>query len=102
MAVEHEAQAAAMDGLLIHANLSSVTFQSSEPPSIVSNGTLSETVQGIGTLSGRAIYAVGESALRLLISRKLRNITAVFFNDGIVATTKNMKAIYDDLLELSR
>ena len=67
MAVEHEAQAAtssAMDGLPIHANLSSVTFQSSEPPSIVSNGTLSETVQGIGTLSGRAIYAVGESALR--------------------------------------
>jgi hypothetical protein len=93
-----------MHGLLNHSNLS---FASSRPPSIISLPTTasSDTEGGIGTFSGRAVYAVGEAALRgfenLAIRRKLRIISSTFPHDNAVVT-KNMEAIYSDVLELSR
>jgi hypothetical protein len=68
--------------------------------------TSSDTVEGgIGTLSGRAVYAVGEAALRglenLAIRRKLRSINSAFPH-GNVVVTKNMETLYNDVLELSR
>jgi hypothetical protein len=68
--------------------------------------TSSNTVEpGIGTLSGRAVYAVGEAALRrlenLAIRRKLNNINATFPHSNDI-TIKNIESIYKDVLELSR
>ena len=66
---------------------------------------MSTVNEGIGTLTGRAIYAVGEAALRgieiLAIRRKLRMINS-FFPHNDDATTKNIEMKYDDVLELSR
>jgi hypothetical protein len=97
-----------MNGLLKHSNLS---FASIRPPSITSlptttnSGSDTYTVEGIGTVSGRAIYDFGAAALRgietLAIRRKLRNINSFFPHpDG--AIRKNIEQLYDDVLELSR
>lgn len=60
---------------------------------------------GIGTLSGRAIYAVGEFALRgvdrIAIRRQLKLIESAFpHNDG--DEIKNVEQRYDIIFELSR
>jgi hypothetical protein len=77
-----------MNGLLTHSNLSLESFESvsQRPPSIVSfvTDTSTDTVQarGIGTLSGRMVYAVGEVALRgienLAIRRRLGKVISAF------------------------
>jgi hypothetical protein len=60
---------------------------------------------GIGTVSGRAIYALGEAALRridvIAILNKLRVVKGAFphADDTAIPT---IEAIYDDVLELSR
>ena len=99
-----------MNGLLKHSNLS---FASIRPPSITSLPTTtnsasdtSSTVEGIGIISGRAIFAFSAAALRrieiLAIHRKLRNITSFFPHAELDAGGKNIEALYDDVLELSR
>ena len=97
-----------MNGLLQHTDL---PFASLRSPSIVSisSSTLASdtsTIEvGIGTLSGRAIYALGEAALRridiIAILKKLRVIKGVFPHRDDVAIP-NVEEIYDDVLELSR
>jgi hypothetical protein len=100
-----------MNGLFSHSNLSFESFESAQqrPPSIISFATNTSTdtvdVQGIGTLSGRMIYAVGEVALRgienLAIRRRLGKVISVFpLNDHIAI--KDIETIYDHTLELSR
>jgi hypothetical protein len=60
---------------------------------------------GIGTVSGRALYALGEAALRridiIAILNKLRVVKGVFPHGDDIAIP-NIEAIYDDVLELSR
>jgi hypothetical protein len=100
-----------MNGLLTHSNLSLESFESASqrPPSIVSfvTDTSTDTVQarGIGTLSGRMVYAVGEVALRgienLAIRRRLGKVISAFpHQDDIV--TSDIDTIYDHTLEFSR
>jgi hypothetical protein len=100
---------ATMKGLLTHSNFSveSVGTASQRPPSIMSFATTTsvETVQGIGTLSGRMIYAVGDVALRgidlLVLRRRLGKVILAFpHQDDIV--TNDIETIYDDTLEFSR
>jgi hypothetical protein len=95
-----------MNGLLNHSNLS---FVSSRPPSVISlpTTTSSDAVEGgIGTVSGRVVYAVGEAAIRglenLAIRRKLKIIDSAFPHGNDVVAMKNMETIYSDILELSR
>jgi hypothetical protein len=97
-----------MNGLLQHYEL---PFDSVRPPSVMSVPTsmpASDTYTieaGIGTVSGRAIYALGEAALRridiIAILNKLR-VTKGVFPHGDETTLPNIETIYDDVLELSR
>jgi hypothetical protein len=100
-----------MNGLLTHSNLSFESVESAvpRPSSILSFATDTSTatvdVQGIGTLSGRMIYAVGEVALRgvenLAIRRRLAKSISAFphKDDDII---KDIETIYDHAFELSR
>jgi hypothetical protein len=100
-----------MNGLLTHSNLSFESVKSAvpRPPSILSFATYTSTntvdVQGIGTLSGRMIYAVGEVALHgvenLAIRRRLAQSISAFphEDDDII---KDIERIYDHAFELSR
>lgn len=70
-------------------------------------GTPANTVavQGIGAVSGRMIYAVGDVALRgienLVIRRRLRKVISAFpHSDDIGAN--DIETIYGYALELSR
>jgi hypothetical protein len=99
-----------MNGLLTHSNQSFQSFESSlheRPQSIFSFATSADTVkaQGIGTLSGKMVYAVGKSALRrietLAIRRKLAKVLAVFPHKDDSAIN-DIETIYDHTLELSR
>lgn len=100
-----------MNGLLTHSNLSFESFDSAppRPPSNMSfvTNTSSNTVhvQGIGTLTGRIIYAFGESALRgienLAIRRRLRKVISVFPHED-ESVIKDIDMVYDHTLELSR
>jgi hypothetical protein len=100
---------AALKGLFTHANLSveSADTASQRPPSILSfaTDTSTETVQGIGTVSGRVIYAVGEVALRgielLAMRRRLGKVISAFPHQDDITTT-DIEKIYDDTLEFSR
>jgi hypothetical protein len=60
---------------------------------------------GIGTSSGRAIYALGEAALRridiIMILNKLRVIKGTFPHENN-AEIPDIEAIYDVVLEVSR
>lgn len=99
-----------MNGLLTHSNLSLDSFRA---PSIISLSTDSsrnsyisdDRVHGIGAISGRAVMAVGQVALRgmehLAIRRKLRTIKS-FFPHYDDLETKDAGLVYDDVLELSR
>jgi hypothetical protein len=97
-----------MNGSLTHSNLSFLSFESSQRArSIISFTTSTDTVhaQGIGTLSGRIIYAFGEVALRgiesLAIRRRLRTVISAFpHQDDILRS--DIETIYDHALELSR
>jgi hypothetical protein len=60
---------------------------------------------GIGTISGRAIYALGEAGLRrmemIMIRTKLTAVRGAFPH-GDDTVVQNIEAIYDNVLELSR
>jgi len=101
-----------MNGLLTHSNLSFESVESvvPRPPSILSFATYTSTNTvdvpvGIGTLSGRMIYAFGEVALRgvenLAIRRRLAKSISAFphEDDDII---KDIERIYDHAFELSR
>lgn len=94
-----------MNGLFLNSSVS--LESSSEQHTVESHPTSSSDGQpeGLGTISGRAIFAFGEATLRgfenLAIARKLRTIHSVFphrDDDSI----KDIDKIYDDVLELSR
>lgn len=92
-----------MYGLLAHSNFSLESVQSSRPSSIASFSTAA-TAHGIGSQSGRVIYAVGEAALRgienIIIRRNLSTILSRFPHYD--AEMHDMSSIYNDVLELSR
>jgi hypothetical protein len=95
-----------MNGLFLRSTLSLVP--SSQPRSIISEPTSAssnDTAEGIGSLGGRALYALGEATLRgfenLAIRRKLRTIKSIFPHQD-TDKNKNIEKIYDDILELSR
>jgi hypothetical protein len=100
-----------MNGLLTQSNRSWESFESAppRPPSIVSFATNTSTdtirVQGIGTLAGRMIFAVGEVALRgiehLTIRRRLSKVMSAFPHNDEVGIG-DIETIYDHTLELSR
>lgn len=97
-----------MPGLLTHNNYSIDSVRTSSGLSVTTSNPASDTYtveNGIGTLSGRVIYAVGEVALRgidqLAIHSKLRLIDSIFPHDDN-ARIKNMESKYDAVLELSR
>jgi hypothetical protein len=100
-----------MNGLLTQSNRSWESFESASPrpPSIVSFATNTSTdtirVQGIGTLAGRMIFAVGEVALRgiehLTIRRRLSKVMSAFPRNDEVGIS-DIETIYDHTLELSR
>ena len=99
-----------MNGLLTHSTLS---LDSCRTSSIISLSTGSsgtsykseDRVNGIGAISGRAVIAIGQVALRgmehLAIRRKLRTIKSFFPHDDDLET-KDINLMYDDVLELSR
>lgn len=95
-----------MNGLFRNSTLSFAS--STQVQSVVSDPTTNssdDTVRGLGSLGGKVIYAFGEATLRglenLAIRRKLRTINHIFPHDDS-ATIKNVKGLYDDVLELSR
>ena len=100
-----------MNSLLTLSNLSFESFDPAEqrPSSIISFATDTSTdtvhVQGIGTLSGRLIYAFGDVALRgienLAIRRRLGKAMKAFPHKDD-ATTREIEIAYDHTLELSR
>ena len=88
-----------MNSLLTHSNMSLGSFESER----TSTDTLQ--AQGIGTLSGRVIYDVGDIPLRaienLVIRRQLGKVLSAFpHKDDVVM--RDIEVIYDDTLELSR
>jgi hypothetical protein len=98
-----------MNSLLTHSNISLESFESERPPSIISFATDTSTdtleAQGIGSLSGRVIYSVGDVPLRaiegLVIRRQLGKVLSAFpHEDGVVM--RDIEIIYDHTLELSR
>jgi hypothetical protein len=100
-----------MNGLLTQSKLSFESFESvpEQPPSSLSSASSTSTNtlrgRGIGTLSGRMIYAIGEVAVRglenLAIRRRLGKVMSAFpHQDDIVRS--DIETIYDDTLELSR
>lgn len=96
-----------MNGLLLHSNFSVDSLRSSRPSTgIVSHSTVTteSTVRGIGSHSGKFIYAVGTAALKgieiLVILRKLTDIKNVFpHKDG---DADDLTRVYEDTLELAR
>lgn len=94
-----------MNGLFLNSSVS--LESSSEQHSVESDPTNSSDgpPEGLGTISGRAIFAFGEATLRgfenLAIARKLRIIHSVFphRDDDLI---RDIDKIYDDALELSR
>lgn len=68
------------------------------------------TVQGLGIVSGRMIYAVGEVVLRgadnMAILNRLRTIKSLFPHDTNSLSERNtprfIDNLYDDALELTR
>jgi hypothetical protein len=94
--------------LLLHTDTSVTSLRA---PSVLSlpttnpSDTDTTVSEGIGTASGRAIYAVGAAALKgietFAIRRRLRIINA-FFPHTNDAVGPNIEAIYHDTLELSR
>ena len=97
-----------MTTLLLHTNASITSLRA---PSVLSLSTTNPSdtdttvSEGIGTASGRAIYAVGAAALKgietFAIRRRLRIINA-FFPHGNDVFAPNIEVIYHDTLELSR
>lgn len=81
-------------------------FQASRPPTALSGCTekTESTVQGLGSHSGRVIYAFGEAALRaieiLIIRRRLNTIASFFPHED--KEVEDLTAVYDDVLELAR
>lgn len=79
---------------------SEATTAGSTPTHTSSDGT----VLGIGSQSGRVLYAVGEAALRgidgLKIRRRLGIISSTFPHNDL--DPRDLTEIYDDVLELSR
>jgi hypothetical protein len=99
LSVAFEGPSPTMNNLLTHSNISLQSFES--------DSTSTDTLQahGMGTLSGRVIYDVGDVPLRaienLVIRRQLGKALSAFpHKDDVVM--RNIEAIYDDTLELSR
>jgi hypothetical protein len=97
---------ASMNGLLQHSNL---CFASLQPPSVLSSPSpqpsSTYTVEGIGTASGRVIYAVGAITLKgieLLAKRRKLSIAISFFPRKNNDDMRNIEAMYDYVLEFSR
>jgi hypothetical protein len=72
-----------------------------------STQTTSSTVPGLGSLSGKAIKALGNLTLRgidrVIISAQVNSILSKFpHTDDQVAEIKDIDDIYDRILELSR
>jgi hypothetical protein len=98
-----------MNSLLTRSGLSLESFESERPPSIISFATDTSIdtleAQGIGTLSGRVIYEVGDVPLRafenLVIRRQLGKVLSAFPHEDDVVM-RDIEIIYDHTLELSR
>jgi hypothetical protein len=73
--------------------------------STASTGTNLSTIWGPGTLSGKALEAFGEAALRgvenITIRRKLATLRSVFPHTDNT-DIPDIDTVYDDVLELSR
>jgi len=97
-----------MNDLSAHSNPSFEGPESHQTPSIaitVATDTSSDTVSGLGTLSGRVVFGLGNAVLRgvdnLVVRRRLGIIVSVYPHDDDTAP-ENIGTLYDDLLELSR
>lgn len=97
-----------MNALYLNSSLSLASESTFQPQSLASDFTSYSsdgTVQGIGSVGGKAILAVGEATLRvfesLAIKRKLRIIHNVFPHKDY-HEIKDIEKLYDDALELSR
>lgn len=96
-----------MNGLFLHSTLSLASSSQSivSYPTTYSTSSSDDSAVGIGSISGKVIYAFGEATLRgfenLIIRRRLKIINAVFPHKDTY-TNKNIDRIYGDLLELSR
>ena len=80
-------------------------FQSSRSLTLSDNTSQTEsTVQGLGSHSGRVIYAFGEAALRgleiLIVRRRLNTIANFFPHEN--KEVEDLTTVYDDVLELAR
>jgi hypothetical protein len=97
-----------MNDLSPHSNPSFEGPESHRTPSIaitVTTDTSTNTVSGLGTLSGRVAFGLGKAVIRgadnLVVRRKLGIIMSVYPHDDDTAP-ENIGTLYDDLLELSR
>jgi len=75
--------------------------------SLVSGTTSAGTILGPGSLSGKAVLALGKLTLkgveRVVISRRLSTISSKFPHSNVSgANIKGLLVMYEDLLELSR
>jgi hypothetical protein len=81
--------------------------ESPRTPSVITDNTdtSSDTVTGLGTLSGRMVLGLGDAIRRgvenFSIRKTLGIIVSVYPHDDDVAP-ENVGSLYDDLLELSR
>ncbi|THU97287.1 hypothetical protein K435DRAFT_857801 [Dendrothele bispora CBS 962.96] len=80
---------------------------SSSMISTTTNSASTSTIVGPGSLSGRAVLALGKLTLkgveRVIIARRLSIISSKFPHSNVSGTRiKGLKDMYDDLLELSR
>ncbi|KAE9405104.1 hypothetical protein BT96DRAFT_972688 [Gymnopus androsaceus JB14] len=83
-------------------------YNHSETSSIITSArtiSSSSTIPGLGALSGRAITALGSAVINgvesILIRRRLAQIENIF-ERGLPQSSDDLRAIYSDLLELSR
>ena len=91
-------------------DISTLEFECQESlhaPSVITDNTdtSSDTVTGLGTLSGRMVLGLGEAFKRglenLSIGKTLGMIASAYPHDDDAAP-QNIGTLYDDLLELSR
>ena len=80
----------------------STDASTSAHPESICTTTSGATILGIGSLSGRAIRAVGKMTLRgveeIVLLRKLAHLRTLFSHEG----SSPSHEAYDDLLEMSR
>jgi len=85
--------------------MSQTLSRTTSSTSTASTGTNLSTIWGPGTLSGKALEAFGEAALRgvenITIRRKLATLRPVFPHTDNT-DIPDIDTVYDDALELSR